>query len=73
MTVEKDHGEEVFMPEPPEHLLRVSKSHVPLMMGMNSGEGLMYVDDPSGKIKKLIVNSLKDKKVFVYCRLLSWF
>lgn len=49
MTVEEDHGEEIFMPEPPEDLLRVSNNRVPYMLGMNSGEGMMYVEDPSGK------------------------
>lgn len=49
MTVEEDNGEEIFMPEPPEDLLRVSKNRVPYMLGMNSGEGMMYVEDPSGK------------------------
>lgn len=51
MTVEEDRGEEMFMPEPPGDLLRVSKNKVPYMMGMNSGEGMMYVDNPSGKQK----------------------
>ncbi|KAG8277940.1 hypothetical protein J6590_031988 [Homalodisca vitripennis] len=46
VSVEEDHGEEIFMSKPPEEALKTSQSTVPYILGFNNAEGKMDVVQP---------------------------